>query len=51
MINTCNIGVTLSVPPTLSVAESIGTAQVCVMVSTAISIDISVTPSDGKDCL
>ena len=40
--------VTLSVPTTLTVAEEDGTARVCVTVSTAIDIDISVTASDGK---
>ena len=42
------IDTTLSVPPTLTVAEEDGTAQVCVTVSTAIDIDISVTGADGK---
>ena len=41
------IDTTLSVPPTLSVAEGDGIAQVCVTVSTAIDIDISVTGADG----
>ena len=42
------IDITLSVPPTLTVAEDAGTARVCVTVSTAIDIDISVTGADGK---
>ena len=44
----CCIGVTLSVTSAISVAEDVGTAQVCVTVSTAVGIDISVTASDGK---
>ena len=42
------IGTTLSIPPTLSVAEGDGIAQVCVTVSTAIDIDISVSATEGK---